>query len=301
MRGVIPGVWLQEFEKRVGPVHRYFDLIGGTSTGGILALLMAAGVSAENALKFYYDSGPRIFTKNIFRKIYSVGGALHTKYRSETLHKELEACLGPRLLRDTKVPVMVTSLSNVRQAVMVKSWHDEWRELPMADAALMTSSAQTYFPQARIPKAPGRATGYLDGGNVRNNPSVCVLVEALRMFGTKEPIMLVHLGTGVALHSKPLPDGGAAFWAAQIFDCTTNGDDSYDDYQCGILDTVLPGFRYERFDVGLDKFPGLDDASRKTLDKLADQATSALGEYGHSRFTDVCEAIRQSKLNKSHV
>lgn len=290
MRGVIPGEWLVQAETRIGrPMHKVVDLIAGTSTGGILAMLLAAGVSARDAMRFYYDAGPRIFRQGIFRKLYSAGGMLHTKYRADDLERELLECIGPGLLRDALVPVMVTALTDHRAAVMVKSWQPEWEELPMATAAQATSSAQTYFPQARV-----NGVGYLDGGNVRNNPSVCAMVEAVRLFGITEPILLIHLGTGIAQNRKPLPNGGAAFWAAEIFDATTNGDDSYDDYQCKILEEVLPGFRYERFDVALPEFPGMDDARKGTLDRLVAAARVALLRVvgDGARFEEVCDLLK---------
>lgn len=127
----------------------------------------------------------------------------------------------------------------------------------------MTSAAQTYFPQAEISRS-GKVERYLDGGNVRNAPMACAAFEAGRLWWG-EPILLVHLGTGRARNPKPLPNGGAIFWAAEIFDCTTNGDDSYDDYFCRGLEQFIPGFRYRRFDIDLAAFPAMDDAGAETL------------------------------------
>lgn len=292
MRGVIPAEWLRRFEREVGPVAEHFDLIAGTSTGGILAMLMAAGVSAEDAMDFYYTAGPRIFRSSLIRSLYSAGGLVHTKYTADALREELRKCIGDGLLKSALVPVMVTALTDMREAVMIKSWQAEWADLPMAVAALMTSSAQTYFPQTEI-MHQGRKTGYLDGGNVRNNPSVCAMVEALRLFGRKEEILLVQLGTGQALNRKPLPNGGAALWAAEIFDCTTNGDDSYDDYTCRVLADEMPGFTYYRFDVGLASFPALDDASKATLDGLVKVAGQGITGVGFWNFLDVCGRLKR--------
>lgn len=263
MRGVIPARMLAEIERRTGRmIHELFDLVCGTSTGGILACLAAAGVSAVDALRFYHESGPRIFNAG-WRKLYSAGGAIHTKYGNEVLSRELKASIGLGSIGSAKTRLMVTTLRNDRKAEMVKSWESEWAELQLWEAALMTSAAQTYFPQAEISRS-GKVERYLDGGNIRNAPMACAAFEAGRLWWG-EPILLVHLGTGRARNPKLLSNGGAIFWAAEIFDCTTNGDDSYDEYFCRGLETFVPGFRYRRFDVDLEHFPAMDDASERTL------------------------------------
>jgi hypothetical protein len=177
---------------------------------------------------------------------------------------------------------------------MVKSWSPEWADLPMATAALMTASAQTYFPQAEVTRA-GQTESYLDGGNVRNAPMACAAFEAGALWGFAEPITLVHLGTGRVRNPKPLPNGGALFWAAEIFDCTTNGDDSYDDYFCRGLEKFVPGFRYHRLDVELDKFPPMDDASRRTLDGLVSQ-TEAMLAVEHLALDEICAALTEEAV-----
>lgn len=170
---------------------------------------------------------------------------------------------------------MVTALESRRRATMVKSWSPDWSHLPMTTAALMTSSAQTYFPQTQITRH-GLTESYLDGGNVRNSPMACTAFEAGAIWGFSEPITLIHLGTGRARHPRALPNGGALFWAAEIFDCTTNADDSYDDYFCRGLELFVPGFRYHRLDVELDAFPAMDDATPRTLDHLVRETEAAL-------------------------
>lgn len=297
MRGVIPARILMEIERRTGfMVSGLFDLVAGTSTGGILACLAASprGVTAREAMDFYYESGPRIFAQSLWRKVYSGAGGLHTKYGSHTLASELQRCIGEHPLGEAQTRLMVTTLESHRRAEMVKSWSPEWADLPMASAALMTASAQTYFPQAEIDHE-GQVRRYLDGGNVRNAPMACAAFEAGALWGFAEPITLVHLGTGRVRNPKALPNGGALFWAAEIFDCTTNGDDSYDDYFCRGLEKFVPGFRYHRLDVELDKFPPMDDASPGTLDDLVAQ-TEAMLAREDATLDAICTALTEEAV-----
>src|SRR5690349_15414460 len=97
MRGIIPARILVEVERRTGqPIADSFDLLAGTSTGGILACLTASpdALSAERAMEFYYERGPRIFQRSLLRDLYSGRGSVHTKYRGTALSTELTRCLG---------------------------------------------------------------------------------------------------------------------------------------------------------------------------------------------------------------
>lgn len=294
MRGVIPGRMLVEIERRTGrPIAEGFDLIAGTSTGGILACLATTPrrVSAVEAMRFYYESGPRIFRQG-WRKALSMGGLLQTKYGNAVLSDELHQCLGGYRLGEARTRTMVTTLEARGRAEMVKSWEAEWRNLPFVSAALMTSAAQTYFPQA---SAMGGF--WLDGGNVRNAPMACAAFEAGQLWGFSEPITLVHLGTGRKLrrNQKRLPNGGALGWVTEIFDCTTNGDDSYDDYFCKGLEKFIPGFTYHRLDVDLEEFPAMDDARKETLDDLVDQTSGMLAREWKT-LDAICAGIAERKV-----
>ena len=62
IKGVFPASFLATVENSIeGQLADYFDLIVGTSTGGIIALGLGLGLSASDILRFYEDSGPEIF------------------------------------------------------------------------------------------------------------------------------------------------------------------------------------------------------------------------------------------------
>lgn len=276
MRGVVPATVLCAIEQHSGkPLHETFDLVCGTSTGGILACLIAAGIPAKQARDFYFKAGPRIFKTSALRKIYSLGSLLHTKYPADDLERELKAAIGTGLMSSAQTHLMVTSMTATRRAEMIKSWEPDFAELPMWKAAQMTSSAQTFFPQA---EALGEK--WLDGGNVRNAPMVCALAEALDLWPS-EPLRLIHLGTGYNTHPEPLPNGGAAFWAANIFEATTNADDSFDTYICEKMQRVIPGFRFFKLDVPILRFPPMDDASPDTLKDLCGSTVVSMRVTGN--------------------
>lgn len=270
MRGIIPAKVMSEMEYRAGkPIHQQFDLIVGTSTGGILAVLAGSGVPMREAVKFYYRSGPKIFS-GIGRKILSLGGLFATKYSGKPLEDELRKCIPLRPLGSALTHTMCTAVRGDNHADVIKSWDSWGGSWPAWEVAKATSSAQVYFP-------PHEYDGQLwyDGGNVRNNPVVCGLVEAIRMWGPSEAYQVMSITTGKKKDTRILPKGGAVSWIPELFETTSLADDSYDDYTMRQLQEILQ-LDYRRLDVTLDEFPAMDDASEWVLDKLSDAAMLAM-------------------------
>ncbi|MEJ7714492.1 MAG: patatin-like phospholipase family protein [Thermoleophilaceae bacterium] len=102
MRGIIPALVLAELERRAGrPVADLFDLVAGTSTGGILALALAQpgpdgrpARTAEQLVELYETEGPRIFSRNLLQRIRSVEGLADERYSAEGLDRALKRYLG---------------------------------------------------------------------------------------------------------------------------------------------------------------------------------------------------------------
>jgi hypothetical protein len=292
MRGIGPVRILQEVEKRTNrEIGDIFDLVVGTSTGGIVSCLVGAGVPMGDAANFYYEHGPKIFQSSLLEKASCGGGLWGARYESMDLASALTECLGNRMMREAKTRVMVTTVDDSGVSDMVKSWDPDWRDCPLSLAALMTASAPTFFAPATI-MHDGKKMCYLDGGLVRNAPMACAIFEAGRLwYATGEQILVVHLGTGRPRKAERLPHGGGLAWAPRIFDAMTMADDSYDDYFCRTLEGFLPQFSYQNFDFTLPKFPAMDDARRETLDNIAAAAWHAtLAEW--KRFDAVLEALK---------
>src|SRR5579862_7682308 len=102
IKGVFPAAFLATLEQQLGrPIGRYFDLIAGTSTGGIIAIGLGLGLSAGDILKLYVEQGPAIFgqdhgsVQNWFRqKLRGMAHLVATKHSSEPLRRALEDVLG---------------------------------------------------------------------------------------------------------------------------------------------------------------------------------------------------------------
>jgi len=218
VRGIFAAAALAGLERDTETkIVDHFDLIVGTSTGGIIALGLGAGMSPEEILALYIDNVNSIFPawqRNILMKPLSL---VRPKYRPDGLRRILQAAFGDKLLCDSVVPLVVPSYNLGANAVyLFKTPHHErlrrdWR-VPMWQVAMATTAAPTYFPAFSL---PGDHVRLVDGGVWANSPSMAGVVEAVSMFGQPlERIRLLSLGTTVAAAYRPrkLDRGGLIQW-----------------------------------------------------------------------------------------
>lgn len=229
IKGVFASSFLAEIEETAGsPIAEYFDLIAGTSTGGIIALCLGLGYTAKETLAFYEELGPRVFAGNRF-----VRWMKHwpwTKYDSKPLRELLEATFRSARLGDSKVRLVIpsTHLETGEVHIFKTAHHPKLAKdylRSAVDVALATSSAPTFFPTHR--SAAG--TPLVDGGVWCNNPAGLAAVEALSMLGwTKGNIELLSVScTSSPPTVKPKPwFGGRLYWATQIVDVVTAAQSS---------------------------------------------------------------------------
>ena len=191
LKGAMPAAFLAEIEDISGQrIVDNFDLIAGTSTGGIIALGLAAGLSASEILDFYLKRGPRIFdqesgdgfiaiVKAAIRRMVRSARQLRTaKYDASALRSELVAVFGERRIGDALTRVVIPAYDSANGGLYVfKTAHHErfaadWR-VSMVDAALATAAAPTYLPAHSF----DGAAHLLDGGVWANNPMGVAALE----------------------------------------------------------------------------------------------------------------------------
>ena len=99
LKGLFSACFLAEWEQHVGrPITSSFDLIAGTSTGGIIALALGAGFPAAQIVEFYRQHGPAIFPAEVFEAVGRARQAFGSRYRPEPLESVLDEYFGARLL-----------------------------------------------------------------------------------------------------------------------------------------------------------------------------------------------------------
>lgn len=194
IKGVFAASFLAHIEEDLGqPLVDHFDLIAGTSTGGIIALGLGLGLSAGEIVQFYEDNGPAIFEGGRSRLLRQLVSA---KYGSEPLRAALEQAFGDRLLGESKTRLVVPSLNLETGEVHVfKTAHHErfvrdYRARAV-DVALATAAAPTYFPTHHLTSG----TPLIDGGMWANNPMGAAAVEAVGVLGLpKDSVKLLGVG-----------------------------------------------------------------------------------------------------------
>ena len=201
IKGIFPAGILAEFEEKSlsdGHIGDYFDLITGTSTGGIIALGLGAGLTARTMMEMYLKEGHRVFPP---RQRAKSRGILHRFFRNRydrtALDGLLQQTLGSHKLRDSRYRLLIpaTEAKHGDPCVYKTPHHPGYfldGDKPMWEVAAATSAAPTYLK-------PVIQDGYilLDGGVWANNPAMMGLVEALTCFSVpREQISVLSIGCG---------------------------------------------------------------------------------------------------------
>ena len=296
IRGLIPAIVLEHIENETNkPIADLFDLIVGTSTGGILALGLTVpngNGKAKNAVAtlkgIYRNDGKIVFDKPFFRSIPLVGsfvGAVldDELYKHAGLESVLHKHLNDTTMGQAVTDVMLTAYDmKYRETVFLKSWKEAHEGLSMLDCARATSAAPTYFEpkHMKIDNNKDERT-LIDGGIFMNNPAMSGYVEALKRKEQDQDIVVVSLGTGE--HTRPynyadVKNWNQLSWLKPIFSCIFDGASDAVDYQ---LNHVLEE-NYFRFQTELTEgYDDLDNVSETNLSALERRAADIIAENDH--------------------
>ncbi|MFN6515784.1 MAG: patatin-like phospholipase family protein [Nostoc sp. CreGUA01] len=263
IRGIIPAFILAEIEKRTQkPISSLFDLIAGTSSGGILALgltkprlssdvsdLPLAQYTAEDLLQLFLEYGVEIFYEPFFERI--LGPIedifLQPKYPSESKKEILRQYFDQSLLESNLKEVFVTSY-DIEQRIPIfftnklekeEKKSQKFRKLcagfSLLDAALATTATPTYFAPHRVINTQHSNSAYtlIDGGVFANNPAHLAILEAQidskrkeKKVLTTEDILVVSLGTGsptCAYLYKEVKNWGLLQWGKPLLNIVFDG------------------------------------------------------------------------------
>ncbi len=302
IRGIMPAVMLQALEQRLAdrgktrPLHAYFDLIAGTSTGGIIAAGLTAphpdgsgqpASTAEGLVKLYREHGTTIFSRDRFRGLreafsrLSLGPMLQEKYDAGPLEGVLRTYFGDGLTSQALSNVLVTAYDIQARRTHFMTGGPAYaganHDYRFRDACRATSAAPTYFEPEQVENLKTRKLHTLiDGGVFANQPSLCAYSEAKYLWADVEQEIL-SLGTGY--QNRPFPfdqvkDWGPLKWispseGAPVISILMHGQAHSANWQ---MDQIL-GERFTRLDAELvNANDDMDDASEENLDALTAMA-----------------------------
>jgi patatin-like phospholipase/acyl hydrolase len=182
IKGVFPASFLGEVETAfdLTSAGRYFDLIAGTSVGGILALGLGLGLTAREMAKFLVSLGPGVFPPGNTSTLRLLLG--FNRYDPGPLRSALETIFGKKTLADSQIRLLIPSFDASKADIHIyKTAHSkrlmmDYR-VEAVEVAMATAAAPTYFPAYDSKNN----IAFVDGGVWGNNPVALAVVEALTL------------------------------------------------------------------------------------------------------------------------
>lgn len=297
IRGIIPAIVLQTLlgDRKAQDA---FHIIAGTSTGGIIACGLAKPnpLRLEDIIELYTEHGWDIFNKDTM----NVGHTIHgPRYSPAVLETQLASQLGNTYLSEVKdvelfVPSYAIGLPKEKPPtpMFFRSWQARGFQLEgitkqeydfkLASIARATSAAPTYFPPANIVNKAGQSFTMIDGGVFANNPTICAIVEAYRLYGSTN-FMIVSIGTGiepVKVDASNAGHWGDIEWLTPILSILTTGNSQ----TVSVQTDELLGDPHWRLDISLTTptpqgdtvNPEMDDASAGNINALVNKANQLI-------------------------
>lgn len=220
IRGAATAAYLADLEERIdGRIRHHFDLITGTSTGGLIALGLSRDISAKRILALYEEEGEELFVRRGLSLLPNgvadwilpaqVARLFAPVYRASPLRQKLREVFDvDTLLGEAKCSLCIPTVNlETGETVVLKTDHHEDferdHELPMWQVAAATSAAPTYFPPAEIPERGW----FVDGGLWANAPIEVGLAEGRNLGYDLGQIEILSIGTGSStFHKEGDPD-----------------------------------------------------------------------------------------------
>ncbi|TYH99269.1 hypothetical protein ES332_A11G055500v1 [Gossypium tomentosum] len=252
IRGIIPGVILaaleSELQKLDGEDVRladYFDVMAGTSTGGLITAMLSAPdengrplFAAKDIVPFYVKNGPQIFPQPSLWGFGRCSGILSwastitkaltgPRYDGKFLYKLIRDLLGNTKLHQTLTSVAIPTFDIKKLQPTIFSTYQIPRrpeiDALLSDICISTSAAPTYFPSYYF-KNNDEEFNLIDGGIAANNPTLVAIREVTKEimkenpdFAAMDPLdygryLVISLGAGSNRHEKKYDAKTASKW-----------------------------------------------------------------------------------------
>ncbi len=305
IRGIIPaqvGVTIESKlqEKSGNPDARiadYFDLIAGTSAGGILTCIYLCPDpenpsrprwSAQDAVNFSIKSGRDVFKSSFWQKLRSIDGLIDEKYASDRLEKLFWENFRDCKLSELLKPCLISSYDIERRKAhffdQIDAQQYPAEDYFIRDIARATSAAPSYFEVPKIYSLTNERYALIDGGVFANNPALCAYAEVRNKFRipddrpdkapTAKDMVILSLGTGEAQKKFPyeeVKNWGQVEWVEPLINIMMTGVAETVNYQIiQIYDAVERPNQYLRISPDLNREQPLpiDDASEEKISEL---------------------------------
>ena len=321
LRGIIPVLILKEIERRSGEkIFNLFDLISGTSTGGLIACGITVSDNGQTP-KYTVQQIEEIYTnrgKDIFPKRNAIGNFFNSltalkkpRFSDDGIEKVLKEYFGSKRLTDCLKPILITTFDLYNnEALFFKSRHavvEAQRNALLKDICRATSAAPTYLPAYKF-TFDNKTRVCVDGGVYINNPSVASLVEITKyhkepIYGfddiTLDDIQVLSLGTGHYSNDiarKKVEGWGLLDWATNITDVMMQAVNQTTNYQGEEL-TAKGNFLRINLDITDPKYSDMADSSEEARNYLINQVETQI--FGNSTLMKQLDTLIESLKNNN--
>ncbi|MDO6839442.1 patatin-like phospholipase family protein [Paraglaciecola chathamensis] len=307
IRGAATTQFLTHVEKALQKQHQKslrdcVDFYAGTSTGSLIALALATtDMDIQDINKLYnVTNAKKIFTEN--RGFLELDGVNAPKYKADGKTELLKKSLGQAKIKDVpegKHILAVTYGVEKHRPYVVKSTRSEFQNLLSYQVADASSAAPTYFPTQDMTLPPDNEQAWLiDGGVVANNPTMCAIAEACRLWPDSVRRVL-SIGTGSQTRKINGPDSrhwGALQWMLKGCIIDVLSDEKVVGYQAI---TITPPGNYIRVNAEMRQQPGFEKAPDDAMDDISQTNIKRLKGMGDFWFDQYGEAVVEL-LNNSY-
>lgn len=299
IRGVFAASLLAQLEERAGrPITDCFDLVTGTSTGGLLGLGLALGFPARRIVDFYRREGPRIFPSGLVsRTLRSVRHWADAKHDGSVLSATLRDLYGEdTILGGARCPLVITSFDvGAGKPVCFKTQHHKRFEIDWKrkawEVGMCTASAPTYFR----PYSASWGARYVDGGVWANRPSVVGVVEAASSFGVPlAEIDVLAVGTtGAGFRLQRMMTSGKIGWVrgGRVVELLFAAGEA----SATFVSHLLVDGRFTEYNARLPTPISLDDS--RSIPELEGLAAQLSKEHGHEIADRFCSTPCRPRPN----
>ncbi|MGX7667914.1 patatin-like phospholipase family protein [Flavobacterium pedocola] len=331
IRGIITGVILKYIEEQLqkqdhpnAKIGDYFDLVAGSSTGGLLTALILspdnskrAKFSVETALDLYSKKGDSIFNVTFWDQMINPFGLFNEKISQNNLERQLAEVFGSLELKSLIKPCLITSYDiNSRKAKFFCSHeaHSDLENFYVKDVCRATSAAPTYFEPAKIKSLYHQEFVLIDGGVYANNPALCGYAEARKIAFSKvlndatkvdypdiNDMIIISVGTGEVLKPysyEKFVNAGKIKWISPLIDILLSANAETVDYHLTkMYQTLGPRNQKNYYRLMPDlknASPEMDDTSKKNIYELI-QAGLFFVDQNREMLNEIAKKLIKNK------
>lgn len=295
IRGLVPLRILYIISKRIGiPLYELFDIITGTSTGAIIAGLLAIGIPVDDIVQFYLGNpAKKIFKQSLFSKV----GYHCPKYDENNIESVLQEAFQNKTFKDCKTNLIIPSDSwTQRSARIFSTFEDRCSDLPVWEAVRASSAAETFFRAYK---------GMFDGGLYANNPTDLAVRDALKYLKVKSlnDLFVVSLGTGTMVEPMKEEDVNNMWFTGIASNIIGETMDRITSKTHDILEPLFnlsPTKNYFRLQFKCPKvYEAMDDVSDDNLNGLQNLADQNICNNWSESINYIINELKNSNLTES--